>query len=171
MCDALGPISSTEAARAYLQASNGDGVSAMKMHKLVYMAHENHIAVTGMPFISDRIEAWRFGPVFPKLAEIIGNEDTVSADVEDLRRVDVSDGEVVKYVKNIWDNFKDYSGMVLSEYTHSKGSPWYIARNPPRESLNFVQKITGWKPKHPVIEDAVIRRYCLEMCAWRSCGA
>lgn len=171
MCDALKPISSTEAARAFLESSDGKWMSAMKAQKLIYMAHESHIATTGMPFISDRIEAWKYGPVFPKLAEIIGNDDADSADVAELRKIKVPIEKIVKYAKNVWKCHENDSGMELSEYTHSKGSPWYVARNPPRDSLDFIQKITGWKPIHPVIEDAMIRRYCLEMGAWRHCSA
>lgn len=60
----LDQISSVEAAKAFLHVGKGANVSALKMQKLVCVAHENHIAQTSMPFISDRVEAWKDGPVF-----------------------------------------------------------------------------------------------------------
>ena len=63
------PISSAEAARAFLDVKGERYVSAMKMQKLVYIAHEDLIVKTGKPFISDTVEAWEDGPVFPGALE------------------------------------------------------------------------------------------------------
>lgn len=157
MSDALNPISSAEAARAFLEVGNGLWVSAMKMQKLVYMAHENHIAVTASPLISDPIEAWKFGPVFPALEKIIGNSEKESAGTEELRAIKVPHEEVIKYASVIWEPLKEWSGWDISKYTHSRGTPWHTARNPAR---SFIKKLLLRRPKHPVIEDAMIRQYC-----------
>ena len=161
----LDQISSAQAARAFLDVSGGADVSALKMQKLVYIAHENHIAQTSMPFISDRVEAWKDGPVFPALEEIIGNLEERIVNAEDLQSIGRPKPEVTDYVGEIWGHHKDDSGLVLSGITHEDGTPWYIARNPER---SFFEKLIGWKPKHPRIEDTMIRRYCLEMGVRRS---
>ena len=154
MSDALNPISSAEAARAFLEVKGEREVSALKMQKLVYVAHVNHIAETDMPFILDPIEAWVDGPVFPALHRFIGNSETASADVEALRAIKRPDVDVLTYVGEIWDHLKERSGLGLSDDSHAVGSPWHKAMNPPR---SFFQKLIGWKPKHPVIDDAMIR--------------
>ena len=154
MSDALRPISSAEAARAFLEVRDEREVSALKMHKLVYVAHVNHIAETDMPFILDPIEAWVDGPVFPALHRFIGNSETTSAGVEALRAIDRPDDDVLAYAGEIWDHLKERSGLGLSDDAQAIGSPWHRAMNPP---CSFFQRLIGWKPKHPIIEDAMIR--------------
>ena len=46
----------------------------------------------------------------------------------------------------------------------NKDSSPQMAMNPPRD---FFQKLTGWRPVHPVIEDALIRRFFWESGLWR----
>lgn len=165
----LEQITSVEAAKAFLNVGRGANVDALKMQKLVYIAHENHIAETSMPFISDRVEAWKDGPVFPLLAKIIGNREKRTVNADDLPSTEIPEilkKQVESYLKLIWDHHKDDSGQWLSGITHQKGTPWYVARNPKERS--FLQRLIGWKPKHPRIEDDMIRHYCLEMGVWRS---
>ena len=165
--DPLSPISSTAAARAFLEVCRDNWISALKMQNLVYIAHFNHICVTSQPFISDRLEAWTNGPVFPKLYQLIGYSDKKPANVEKLMRIQIPDNDIVEYAGEIWINLKDQSGMDLSHNACGKSSPWHAARNPPRESLSFFQKLVGWKPKHPIIEDAMIRYYFVMSGVWR----
>ena len=162
--DTLQPISSSQAARAFLEVKDERFVSALKMQKLVYIAHEDHIVQTAKGFISDPVEAWEGGPVFPALHRIIGNSEELSADVGELREIERPDEDVLRHVRRIWDHLKERSGPGLSKDTHDKDSPWHMAMNPPRD---FFQRLTGWKPVHPVIEDALIRRFCWESGLWR----
>ena len=159
------PISSAEAARAFLEVKDGRDVSALKMQKLVYIAHEDHIVKTAKPFISDPVEAWGDGPVFPALHHIIGNSEEKSADVRELREIEKPTEDVLQHVRNVWDHLKERSGPGLSRDTHDEYSPWHMAMNPPR---GFLQKLIGWRPVHPVIDDALIRRFCFESGLWRS---
>ena len=43
----------------------GDGISNMKIQKLLYYAQGIHLAIANEPLFDDPIEAWRFGPVVP----------------------------------------------------------------------------------------------------------
>ena len=162
--DTLQPISSAQAARAFLEVKDERFVSALKMQKLVYIAHEDHIVQTAKGFISDPVEAWEGGPVFPALHRIIGNSEELSADVGELRGIERPDEDVLRHIGRIWDHLKERSGPGLSKDTHDKDSPWHMAMNPPRD---FFQKLTGWKPVRPVIKDALIRRFCWESGLWR----
>ena len=164
----LSQISSVQAARLLFDACQASGaennkVSALKMQKLVYIAHENHIASTGRPFISDRVEAWSNGPVFPALNQFIGNsrEDIVTEAC--LPKNDCEDPKVEKYIGEIWDRLAKKTGVALSNATHAKGTPWHLAMNPQR---NFFQMLIGWRPKHPVIDECLIKRYLRESRTW-----
>ena len=157
----LTQISSVQAARALFDASNGESkISALKMQKVVYIAHENHIASTGKPFISDRVEAWTNGPVFPALNQFIGNskEDIVTEAC--LPANDPLEPMVEKYIKGTWKRLAKRTGTGLSNDTHAEGTPWHMAMNPQR---NFFQKVTFWKPKHPVICERLIKRYIADL--------
>ena len=160
----LEPISSADAARAFLEVKDGRDVSALKMQKLIYIAHEDHIAKTAKPLIYDPVEAWGDGPVFPALYRIIGNSEEKSADVRILREIEKPGEDVLQHVRKVWDHLKERSGPGLAEDTHDKDSPWHMAMNPPRD---FFQKLIGWRPVRPVIEDALIRRFCWESGLWR----
>ena len=160
----LEPISSAEAARAFLEIKDGRDVSALKMQKLVYIAHEDHIVKTAKQLISDPVEAWGDGPVFPALYHIIGNSEERSVDVGILREIEKPSEDVLQHVRKVWDHLKERSGLGLAQDTHDKDSPWYMAMNPPRD---FFQKLIGWRPVRPVIEDALIRRFCWESGLWR----
>ena len=160
----LEPILSAEAARAFLEVKDGRDVSALKMQKIVYIAHEDHIVKTAKPLISDPVEAWSDGPVFPALYRIIGNSEEKSADVRILREIEKPGEDVLQRVRIVWDHLKERSGPGLAIDTHDKDSPWHMAMNPPRD---FFQKLIGWRPVRPVIEDALIRRFCWESGLWR----
>ena len=164
--DPLPPISSVQAARAFLAQAVKDGrdVSGLKMQKLVYIAHENHIIVTTQPFIADQVEAWFDGPVFPALERLIGNRDHVVTEADLPRGSDV-DADTAKYIGDLWEILKDWSGRRLSDKLHEEGTPWHMAMNPPR---TFFQRIMLWEPKNPVIGISLIRRYCHESGKWRS---
>lgn len=161
----LKPISSAEAARALFDASEGKSeISALKMQKLVYIAHENHIASTAKPLISDPVEAWSDGPVFPALHRLIGNSDKNLVTESCLPPNGDLGERTMRYIKKTWDLLAARTGPGLSEDTHAKGTPWHMAMNP---DLSFVQKLFLWRPKHPVIDDHLIRRYCRDLGVWR----
>lgn len=168
MGKALQSISSVEAAKAFLMIKDRD-VNALKMQKLVYYAHENHIVSTAKPFIADPVEAWVEGPVFPALERFIGNGDELVAD-EDLPGTGNRglDSKTVTYIEGVWERLKEWSGRDLSDKAHAEGSPWYLAIHPQR---TFFQRLIDWEPKNPVISDALIRQYCRESGKWRYRGA
>ena len=168
MGKALQPISSVEAAMAFLNVKDRD-VTALKMQKLVYFAHENHVVSTAKPFIADPVEAWVEGPVFPALERFIGNGSDLVAE-EDLPRAGNRelDARAFTYIEGVWTRLKEWSGRGLSDKAHAEGSPWYLATHPQR---TFFQRLIDWEPKNPVISDALIRQYCRESGKWRYRGA
>ena len=155
----LQPTSSAEAARAFLEVKDDRDVSALKMQKLVYIAHEDHIVQTAKGLISDPLETWAGGPVFPARHRIIGTSEGKSAEIRELREIERPNEDVLRHVGRIWDHLKEQSGPGLLKDTHDEDSPWHMAMNPPPD---LFQKLTGWGPVRPVIEDALIRRFCWE---------
>lgn len=64
------------AAAKRLCEGSGWSISNLEMQKLLYIAHMFHLGRAGEPLISDRFEAWDYGPVQPSLyhkAKIYGS--------------------------------------------------------------------------------------------------
>lgn len=129
-------------ANHFLDLADRDGVpvSPMKLQKLVYLAHGWHWAVAGAPLIDEVVEAWKFGPVIPSLYHEFKRFGSGRIDGERFRRA-VSRGhrwELVSYempdddesrlacavMDRVWEVYKDYSAVQLSNLTHEDGTPW-----------------------------------------------
>src|SRR5215469_2786509 len=46
---------------------DGNPVTQMKLQKLVYFAHGLHLASYNEPLISEKFQAWKYGPVVPAI--------------------------------------------------------------------------------------------------------
>jgi uncharacterized phage-associated protein len=104
---------------------DGVHVSPMKLQKLVYFAHGWYLALFNKPLIDERVEAWRFGPVIPSIYhryKKFGNNSI------DPRRTKVEeypiDESTLEFLSFIWDLYKGFTAVELSNLTHVKKSPW-----------------------------------------------
>ena len=120
-------------------------ISALRLQKLVYIAHGWHLAVRdGDELVNDEYaEAWQYGPVFPSLyhefkeygAEPIHrkaqdfelddksfNFKTIIPDVSE------SDHYTPGFLDEIWVVYKKYDATQLSALTHAPGTPWDTVR-------------------------------------------
>lgn len=108
-----------------LANENGDTLTPMQLLKLVYIAHGWMLGLYGVPLIEDDVEAWRYGPVIPKLYKAISQfrDQPVRGPLphdptDDL--VDVESG----LIKQIYEIYGMRTGIDLSRLTHQPGSPW-----------------------------------------------
>ena len=120
-----------------------EGISPLKLQKLVYVAHGWHLALTGgEPLVEDEIvEAWRYGPVFSSLYhefKHFGN-NAISRQATELVEkghtfklvepaLDDNDQRTPKLLNKIWEVYGKFTGVDLSEMTHAKSTPWDKAR-------------------------------------------
>lgn len=104
----------------------GDGISNLKLQKLVYYAQGFHLALNGTPLFPERIEAWEHGPVVPELYREYkrygGGNIPVPGDVDP----DEYDPEVRKLLDEVYDVFGQYSAWKLRNMTHEE-RPWLEA--------------------------------------------
>lgn len=104
-----------------------DGLSTMKLQKLVYYSQALCLVRTGSPLFEDAIEAWANGPVVPKLFHMHRGRFVLRRgffDGDNLETMDKNSADVVRDVLSV---FGSYSGAQLSELTH-KEAPWLLAR-------------------------------------------
>ena len=114
----------------------GQSLTQMKLHKLVYYAHGWHLGITGKPLIDGSVEAWQYGPLIPDIRaefqEFGSNPiDRLATTADDdwnliTPHVDVDDRETVALLDRVWKVYGDRTAAQLSAMTHETGSPWDI---------------------------------------------
>lgn len=111
---------------------SGQFVTQMKLQKMVFFAHGYHLAkYNGEPLIQENFEAWRFGPVVPDIYQdfkLYGSSPIRDTDlcftilnVNVLHELDDKAKDAIDYT---WEATKDIGALALSNWTHSKDSPW-----------------------------------------------
>jgi uncharacterized phage-associated protein len=144
---------STVVANRLLELANqcGRNLTPMQLLKLAFLCHGWMLGLYGRPLISDRIEAWKYGPVIPKLYHAVkqfrGSPITVtlSAPQQELS------AEADNIVEQVFDIYGSWTGPQLSHLTHEDGSPWAQTYDEDRLGV--------------VIPDRVIRRFYEQQAA------
>ncbi|BDH60159.1 hypothetical protein MTP04_02890 [Lysinibacillus sp. PLM2] len=95
--------------------------SELRLHKLLYFAQRESLAIFGEPIIDESFEGWVHGPVIPELRSFF-NEDYQDFDVDSHL------GEKEKYViANILEQYAKYAPWTLRNMTHDETS-WKRSR-------------------------------------------
>lgn len=109
------------------EKSKTDRLTSMKLIKLVYLAYSWYITLNGKekPLTDEKAQAWKYGPVFPSLYNVIKKEGKIVV-TEPLpnnkqETILTSDKE---FLEKIWGLYGKYDGVQLSAMTHAEGTPW-----------------------------------------------
>jgi len=111
----------------------GEGISNMKLQKLLYIANGLYLAKNGTPLIEEPIKAWTYGPVIENVYheyKQYGNENITKIPWEyqlnnSKIKLDNNVNEVVDFVLEV---AKKLSAIQLSNWTHAEKSPWSKAK-------------------------------------------
>jgi uncharacterized phage-associated protein len=128
----LSPYTARAVANFFLEAGWDEGapVEAMKLQKLVYIAHGWSLAILGKPLIQEQMQAWEHGPVVPDLYhhfKHFGGEPIdhyAKGDRERGPQVANWDSETRNLLKKVWGEYGRSTGSELRSLTHEPGSPW-----------------------------------------------
>ena len=147
-------------ANYFLSKYGKNGITPLKIQKLVYLAHGWHLAYFEEPLVDDEYaEAWQYGPVFASLyhefkyrgrspiAKLATELDFETLEIS-TPKIAKSDKQVRKLLDRIWEVHGKYSGGQLSRMTHKKGSPWEQTRGK-----------EGGNKKNSNIDDGLIMEY------------
>ncbi len=108
-------------------------VTPLGLMKLVYISHGVYLSLTDKPLISERVEAWKYGPVIPDLYNDIkkyGSNPIPNFLEDDGDPQALSENEnAVKALTDTYNYFKDWTAFQLSDLTHKADSPWDIVYN------------------------------------------
>jgi uncharacterized phage-associated protein len=152
-------------ANYFLDLAKRDGIpiTPMAIQKLVYFAHGWMLAVYGRPLISQRIAAWDYGPVIhdlyqefkrfgdlpitepAKVVQMTGAAFQITHPVIPKYQ----DPDVAQLLDQVWEAYKHFTAIQLSNMTHAPGSPWSIARqkNQPFIDDDWIKTYFSASPK------------------------
>ena len=125
-------------------------ITIMKLLKLVYIGYGWCIAILREPIFDEPIQAWKFGPVIPSLYHEFKSYgpkpiDRLSANIhfnsldDDVEYIEVpiiENEEIIKVLNKVWNHYKDYTAIQLSNITHRPNSPWSFAYAQSKNTIN-----------------------------------
>lgn len=126
-------VTSAQVARQFLELAKEEEkqLTPLKLIKLTYLAHGWAYPYLGRLLVNEPVEAWKFGPVFPRLYHALkrygrGPVDEVPQDsLEQEGEVSVPlDENEKKLIKAVYNGYKHLNGMQMSDLTHKEGTPW-----------------------------------------------
>ncbi|OZG51734.1 hypothetical protein PSRA_0814 [Pseudoscardovia radai] len=125
-------------ANAILARSFRDGVpvTPMKLQKLLFFVCCMYQRNTGRRLVSERFQAWRYGPVCPSVyVEFKGfRSGRITRYAQDALGksyvIDEGSSPALRSVLDVvWDRMKGYDAVYLSRVTHLPGSAWSKAND------------------------------------------
>ena len=98
----------------------GEVIDEMKLHKLLYFAQRESLAITNEPLFEGEFEGWKYGPVCKEIRNSITPDGIIDATGE------ISD-ECRYVVNNVIHQYGSLASWKLSELSHKELS-WKKAR-------------------------------------------
>jgi len=143
-------------ANVFIEFAKQDGkpLSNMKLQKLLYLAQGHSYSLRNEELISDDAEAWDYGPVYPDVYRACkhygaGNItgmihhpffDPDDEDDEDPWTSSLAENDRT-FVRAVWNAYKEYTAIQLSELSHVPNGPWSRAkRRHPSSKSTVIEK-------------------------------
>ena len=135
------PYKPSHVANAFLFRARNEGVVVdhLKIQKLVYFQQGWFLATRDRPAVGELFEAWPYGPVLSTLYNDFkgyGSKpiDSYAIDIDpitgDNKALMVNSIDTFFYdvFNKVWERYKKYNGLYLSNLTHAPRTPWSKAR-------------------------------------------
>lgn len=115
------------------QKITNEVIDEMKLHKLLYFAQRESLAITNEPLFDGEFEGWKYGPVCKEIRNSITPDGILDYDS------DISD-ESKYIINNIIMEYGSLASWKLSDLSHKEAS-WKNARVGLKDGENGNQKI------------------------------
>lgn len=107
-----------------------EGLTHLKIQKLLYFADGICLAVTGSPLFKEKIYAWPHGPVVKEVYKILsinGKKDIEfnKNEWEKIKKIN-EDSELFDVLVTTYDSYAGYTAWQLREKSHVPGGPWQM---------------------------------------------
>ena len=115
----------------------------MKLQKLIYILYKEYLKRTGLKLFTENFEVWQYGPVLPNVYSEFKSyranpikSYALNADTS-VTKVNIVQGTHFEEIfDRVWNLYKRFSGMALSNFTHREGGAWDKAKNNNNYVLN-----------------------------------
>ena len=129
-----------------IASNDGRSLDIMTLLKLSYFAHGWCLAAHDEALVTDRVEAWRYGPVIPGIYYGFRPQG-----IDDLRPLDLIPEEIgadfSQTIKAVYHRYQRLSGRKMSGLTHKKDGPWY----------KIYKSLGEWKPNTQFSNNGILR--------------
>ena len=105
------------------EQNDGEGLTNLKLQKLVYYAQGFHLAIFGVSLFDENIEAWTYGPVVPDLYQVYKHYGKTPVPLADDFTFDVLSKDEFDLIEEVYRVFGQYSAWQLRDMTHEE-LPW-----------------------------------------------
>jgi uncharacterized phage-associated protein len=103
----------------------------MKLQKLVYFSHGWWLTGHAVPYLNERPQIWKHGPVFDSLYHVLKTfgsfpitEIQSASPFEKPAVIDQNDTEIRNLLVWVWQKYGHLSSFALSDMTHREGTAW-----------------------------------------------
>jgi uncharacterized phage-associated protein len=163
-----GPQDARAVANYFLELAKKEGrnIDPMGIQKLVYFAHGWNLAINNRPLIAQRIEAWDYGPVIRDLYQafrkfgdgpitepamiVAAGPGTSQIRFEVPRIAPVAENvDTISLLNRVWEVYKPFTSIQLSNMTHEPGSPWKQARDARKNVIDDARITEFFKSQVP----------------------
>ncbi len=103
--------------------NDDEGISNLKLQKLLYYAKGFYLAIWGKPLFPEKIEAWTHGPVVPEIYHYYKRYGSNPIDQQEYDPLKKFSKEQIEFLNEIWSVFGQYSAWKLRDMTHNE-KPW-----------------------------------------------
>jgi uncharacterized phage-associated protein len=106
----------------FIERDTPEGVSNLKLQKILYFAQAAHLVLRGAPLFSEKIEAWQYGPVVPGVYRTY--QEYANKPIPEPRvKPSNFDEDLVEFLNNTWFIFGKFTAGQLVSMTHEH-KPW-----------------------------------------------
>lgn len=107
-----------------------EGITHLKVQKLLYYAQGIYLAVYNKPLFKENIVAWPHGPVVKEVYSSFcrnGRKDINFEDdwLDDVNKLEEND-RISEILNLTYENYGGYTAWQLREKSHIEGGPWQL---------------------------------------------
>lgn len=103
--------------------NDGEGITNLKLQKLVYYAQGFYLALFDKPLFNEEIKAWKHGPVVPDLYQAYKEHVKDCLPLPDDFSLEQLSKDEFELVEEMYRVFGQYTAWKLREMTHEE-PPW-----------------------------------------------
>lgn len=98
-----------------------EGLTNLKLQKLLYFSQAVSLSLKGEPLFTEKIEAWKFGPVVPSVYDtlkVYGNKPVaITTETQELSP------DAASLLEDVWNIYGKFAAHELVNITHNH-LPW-----------------------------------------------